>query len=129
LADSVETEDNQTFNFKLRQGVKFHNDEEMMAEDVIASMERWQETSPLTGSIFDDATWEAEDDYTVTLTLSKPSALTLDTIATVKHAPAIMPKEIVESADAEGVTEYVGTGPYKLVEWKQDQHIHLERFD
>lgn len=129
LADSVRTEDNQTFNFKLRQGVKFHNGEEMMAEDVIASMERWQETSPLTGSIFDDATWEAEDDYTVILTLSNPSALTLDTIATVKHAPAIMPKEIVESADAEGVTEYVGTGPYKLVEWKQDQHIHLERFD
>ena len=27
------------------------------------------------------------------------------------------------------VTEYVGTGPYKLAEWKPDQYIRMVRFD
>lgn len=129
LAESVETDDNKTFTFHLRQGVKFHNGEEMVAEDVIASMKRWLEKSTITGSIFNGATWEAPDEYTVVLDLPEPSALLLDTIATSKQAPAIMPKEIVESADAEGVKEYIGTGPYKFVEWKQDQYIHFTKYE
>src|SRR5690606_281193 len=28
----------------------------------------------------------------------------------------------------EGVTEYIGTGPYKFEEWKTDQYIHLKKF-
>lgn len=128
LAESVETEDNQTYTFHLRQGVKFHNGKEMTAEDVVASMERWLEKSAITGAIFEGATWTAVDDYTVVLELQQPSSLTLDTIATSKQAPAIMPKEVVESAAPEGVTEYIGTGPYQFVEWKQDQYIHFTKF-
>ena len=41
----------------------------------------------------------------------------------------IMPKEIVENAPVEGITEYIGTGPFKFVEWKQDQYIHYEPFE
>lgn len=129
LAESVETEDNQTFIFHLRQGVKFHNGKEMTAEDVIASMKRWLEKSTITGSIFEGATWTAQDDYTVVLELTEPSALVLDTIATSKQSPSIMPKEIVEAAPPEGVTEYIGTGPYKFVEWVQDQYIHFTKFE
>lgn len=129
LAESIETEDNQTYVFHLRQGVKFHNGEEMTAEDVVASMYRWMEKSGLTGNIFNDATWTAQDDYTVVLELTRPSALTLDTLASAKQAAVIMPKEIVENAPPEGVSEYIGTGPYKFVEWKQDQYIHFTRFD
>jgi len=40
-----------------------------------------------------------------------------------------MPKEIIEAAGPEGVTEYIGTGPYKFEEWKQDQYIHLVRYE
>ena len=50
-------------------------------------------------------------------------------LAATKMAPAIMPKEIVESAAPEGVTEYIGTGPYKFVEWKQDQYIHFTKYE
>ncbi|WP_368654655.1 ABC transporter substrate-binding protein [Ornithinibacillus sp. 4-3] len=129
LAESIETEDNQTFTFHLRQGILFHNGEEMIAEDVIASMERWLEKSSITGNIFNGATWTAEDDYTVVLELQSPSALVLDTIATSKQGAAIMPKEIVDSAPAEGVTEYIGTGPYKFVEWQQDNYIKFEKYE
>lgn len=129
LAESVETEDNQTYTFNLRQGVTFHNGKEMTAEDVVASMERWLEKSAITGNIFEGAKWTAEDDYTVVLELVEASSLVLDTMASSKQAAAIMPKEIVESAPAAGVEEYIGTGPFKFVEWKQDQYIHYTKFE
>lgn len=129
LAESIDTEDNKIYTFHLREGIKFHNGEEMTAEDVVASMERWMEKSSVTGNMFEGATWTAEDDYTVVLELEEASALLLDTIASSKQAAGIMPKEIVESAPAEGVQEYIGTGPFKFAEWRQDQYIRYEKFE
>ena len=130
LAESVDvSEDNKTYTFQLREGVKFHNGKEMTAADVVASMYRWVEKSGVTGNIFDGATFEAEDDYTVVLQLVEASTLTLDTLASAKMAAAIMPEEIVEAAPVEGVAEYIGTGPYEFVEWKQDQYIHFTKYD
>ena len=44
LAESYEvSDDGMTYTIKLRQGVKFHNGEEMTADDVVASMNRWIE--------------------------------------------------------------------------------------
>ncbi|MDO4313374.1 MAG: ABC transporter substrate-binding protein, partial [Eubacteriales bacterium] len=40
---------------------------------------------------------------------------------------AVYPAEVVENATAEGVDEYIGTGPYKVAEWKQDQYVKLEK--
>lgn len=129
LAESIEVDDNKTYIFNLRKGIKFHNGKEMTAEDVVASMDRWMEKSSVTGSVFDGATWEEADDYTVVLQLAEPSSLTLDTLASSKMAAGIMPKEIIESATAEnGVTEYIGTGPFELIEWKQDQYLHYKKF-
>lgn len=130
LAETIdESEDGRTYTFHLREGIKFHNGEEMIAEDVVASMERWMEKSDIAGQIFDHATWEEDGDYTVILTLEEPSSLTLDTIATTKQAPAIMPKEILDDAPVEGVDEYIGTGPYQFDEWKHDQYIRLTKYD
>lgn len=130
LAESVEvSDDSQTYIFHLREGIKFHNGKEMTAEDVIASMNRWMEKTTLTGSVFVDAKFSEIDEYTVELQLAKPSALALDLMASTKQAAAIMPKEIVEEAPPEGVHEFVGTGPYEFVEWRQDQYIHLTKYD
>ena len=38
---------------------------------------------------------------------------------------AIYPKSVVDAATPEGIPEYIGTGPYKLGEWKQDQYVQL----
>ncbi len=47
LAESYEVSDDgmRAHTIKLRQGVKFHNGEEMTADDVVASMNRWIEVS------------------------------------------------------------------------------------
>lgn len=130
LAESHDvSEDGLTYTFRLRQGVKFHNGEEMTAEDVVASMNRWLVTSSRAKVLLAGASFSEVDPYTVRLTLQQPASDVLIVMASQANFPAIMPKEIIESAPPEGVTEYIGTGPYKFVEWKQDQYIHLTRFE
>ncbi|MFD2114660.1 ABC transporter substrate-binding protein [Paenibacillus yanchengensis] len=130
LAESVEkSEDGLTYLFTLRQGVKFHNGKEMVAEDVVASMNRWLVTSSRAKSLLPNATFTEEDKYKVKLTVETATSDVLILMSAQAQFPAIMPKEIVEAAPAEGIVEYVGTGPYKFQEWKQDQYIHLVRND
>ncbi len=131
LAETVETsDDSKMYTFHLREGIKFHNGKEMTAEDVVASMQRWLEKSSIIGTVFEDASFEVEDDYTVVLQLAKPSVLVLDTMASAKMAAAIMPKEVIEATgEDEEVAEYIGTGPFKFVEWKPDRYIHLTKYE
>src|SRR5699024_8843955 len=130
LAESVDqSEDGLTYTFNLRQGVLFHNEKEMKADDVVASMERWLEKNPSLDLLFGGSTWEEQDEYTVVLTLERAVTGVLDALAPTLQAPAIMPKEVIEDADETGVKEFIGTGPFKFVEWSQDQYIHLTKFD
>ena len=130
LAESYEiSDDGKTVTFHLRKGIKFHTGEEMTAEDVVASMERWYGLSPTAKNFLNGTTFEAEDDYTVIANIVKPSTLDMFIFADMTQFAAIMPKTIIDGASAEGVAEYIGTGPYKFEDWKQDQYIHLSKFN
>jgi len=130
LAESVEESDeNKVFTFHLREGVTFHNGKEMTSEDVVASMNRWLEYSGVASEAFDDAQFEEIDEYTVVLELEESSSIALDVLASKEQFAAIMPKEIIDEADAEGVNELIGTGPFEFVEWAQDQYVHYTKFD
>ncbi|MFC7364254.1 MULTISPECIES: ABC transporter substrate-binding protein [Bhargavaea] len=126
LADSFEvSDDNKNVTFKLREGVLFHNGKEMTSADVIASMQKWAKSKPELG----EHEWVAADDYTVELKLSQPSSLIMYFLADVGNLAAIMPKEVAESAEATGAKEYIGTGPFQFVEWKQDEVIQFKKFE
>ncbi|MFF5995829.1 ABC transporter substrate-binding protein [Lysinibacillus sp. KU-BSD001] len=130
LAASYEvSEDGKTYTIKLREGVKFHNGEEMVAEDVVASMNRWLVTSSRAKSLLQGANFSEVDPYTVQLDVQQATSDVLVLMASQAQFPSIMPKEIVDTATAEGFSEYIGTGPYKFVEWKQDQYIQLAKFE
>lgn len=130
LAESYEvSEDGKNYTFHLRQGVKFHNGKEMKAEDVAASLNRWKDLAARAKSSFGESSFEAKDDYTVVLNLNEPKNDTLAQLSHVLNFAAIMPKEIVDAAGPEGVKEYIGTGPYKFVEWKTDQYVEVTKFD
>lgn len=130
LADSWEiSDDGKTYTFHLRQGVLFHNGKEFTAEDAAASMNRWKDSRGGRG-IFTDATFEAIDDYTLELRLPEPLSITLAALSYSSGGfAAIYPKEVVDNASPDGITEFIGTGPFKFVEWKPDQYIHLTRFE
>lgn len=131
LAESWEqSNDGKIYTFYLRKGVQFHNGKEMKAEDVVASMNAWIQTSSLGKSSFANAIFEEQDEYTVVLKLEQPLSIALPVLGYGGgNLPGIMPKEIVEDADEKGVKEYIGTGPFQFKEWKQDQHILLTRFE
>ena len=127
LAESYEvSDDGMVYTIKLRQGVKFHNGEEMTADDVVASMNRWLEVSAKANTLIGGSTFEKVDDYTVTLKANQASSDIIMILASPIQFAAIYPAEVVESATADGIDEYIGTGPYKVAEWKQDQYVKLE---
>ncbi|MBW6494870.1 MAG: ABC transporter substrate-binding protein [Burkholderiaceae bacterium] len=131
LAESINaSDDRKTYTFNLRQGVMFHNGEEMKSEDVVASMNRWMEVNSGARRFFDGSTFEQTGDYTVVLTMPEAKVDTLHVLASWNSA-VIMPKEVVDGAGADenGVKEFIGTGPFKFVEWRQDQYVHVERND
>lgn len=130
LAESIDvSDDGLTYTFKLREGIKFHNGKEMTAEDVVASMNRWLEKSSRAVMLLAGASFEEVDTYTVQLNLQERATDTLDIMAGQGQFAAIMPKEVIESAGEDGVQEIIGTGPFKFNEWKQDQYIHLVKYD
>ncbi|MCD7101316.1 ABC transporter substrate-binding protein [Pseudoclavibacter sp. 13-3] len=129
LAESYDvSDDNKTFTFKLRQGVKFHNGAVMTAEDVVASVQRWASQSLVGKTYFGDATVTSPSADTVVIQSAKPLATGLYQMADMNRAMAIMPKSAIDAADATGVKEYIGTGPFKFVSWEKDQNIKLEKF-
>ena len=130
LADSYEvSEDGKVYTIKLREGIMFHNGKEMVADDVVASMTRWLEKSGKAKALLDGTVFEKVDDYTVTMTLPEAYADVMTVISASIQFAAIQPVEVIESASEEGITEFIGTGPYKLAEWKQDQYVHLTKYD
>src|SRR4026207_2498155 len=132
LAESATvSKDGLTYTFKLRAGVKFHNGKEMTSDDVVASLNRWGKQSIYGKALYAQvAELRAVDPLTVEMKLKEKSAIVLISLAVPNNFGAIYPKEIAAKFPPEvKVTEYVGTGPYKLAEWKPDQYIRMVRFD
>ena len=131
LAESFEElEDGKSIEFKLREGVKFHDGQELKAADVVASMNRWFEVSSSGKETFEGASFKEIDEYTVLLEMAQPtSTATLVLAYSGGESPSIMPASIIEAEESDRITEYVGTGPFKFEEWKQNQQIHMKKFD
>src|SRR4029453_677698 len=103
----------------------------MSADAVIASLARWGKQSVYGKTLFSQvAEWKALDKYTVEMKLKEKSSIVLISLAGPNNFGAIYPKEIAEKFAPEvKSTEWIGTGPFKLAEWKPDQYIRMVRFD
>ncbi|UCE54525.1 MAG: twin-arginine translocation signal domain-containing protein [Desulfobacterales bacterium] len=122
--------DGKVYTIPLRRGVLFHNGKEMTSDDVVASIVKWGGHAQTGKQIFSivDA-FEAKDKYTVKARLKVPSGAFLSFLALPRQMASIYPKEVVENAGKGEIKEYIGTGPFKFVEWKPDRHIKMVRFD
>lgn len=117
---------------RLRRGVLFHNGEEMTAEDVIASLKRWGRYGLTARALWDLVIeLEALDTYTVRMNLRSPFGPLPAYLANIYGGPRIYPREIAEAAGAKPIppAQYIGTGPYRFVEWLPGRHIRLARFE
>ena len=116
------SEDRLTYTFTLREGVKFHNGDEVTAEDVVYSISRCADTTdgtPLVEAFSVIQSVEAVDERTVTITISEPSNEFISYMTT-----AILPADYDQQDTAP-----VGTGPFKFVSRAAQDNIVLERFD
>ncbi len=138
------SDDGLVYTFELNKGVKFHSGRECTAEDFVYSWSRvcqaetasylayhmdpilgYDELQAGEGEVLEGV--KAIDDYTLEVTLKYSYADFINTVGHTVFYP-VAKEDIEEWGD--NYSEHVnGTGAFKLVEWKHDQYITLERFD
>jgi oligopeptide transport system substrate-binding protein len=137
------SEDGLVYTIPLRQGVKFHNGRELVADDVAFSL-AWQlwpdvyswgktymENVVGYDEVIDGATQELSgvkviDPYTVEVTLKTPQAVFPAILSMTMNG--ISPKqETIDAGTEWGKSIVIGTGPFKFVEWNQGQNVIFER--
>ena len=136
------SEDGKTYILHLMEGVKFHNGEDFKADDVVYSLNRIVTVQGAVNSGFvsqiegfdelangvatELSGVKAIDDYTIEIKLKEPYA---GFMASLAAAPVSIldEKTTTMAGDKFGIEpeSTVGTGPFKLKEWKLNEGIEL----
>jgi ABC-type transport system substrate-binding protein len=134
------SDDQLTYNFRIRYDVTFSNGRKVTAQDVKYSFERVlmpQTKAPLTwvldkiegagdviaGKAAHVSGIRVVNDQTLAIKLEKPYGPFLSLLAMT--TAYVIPREEVERIGQDFGTHPVGTGPYVLHEWKHGQHLIL----
>lgn len=129
LADSWDTSDPNAIVFKLHPGVKFQDGTDFNADAVKFNIDRIlkAEASPRKSEIASVASVDVVDPLTVKFNLKSPFAPLLATLVD-RAGMMVSPAAVQKYGDDLTLTPIgAGTGPFKFVEWKQDDHVTLER--
>jgi peptide/nickel transport system substrate-binding protein len=131
LAESWETQENgKVYVFHLRKGVKFHDGTDFDAEAV-----RWNiqwTTDPESKSVMDAfldtiESVEVIDAHTVKIILKYPSFTLLPALAQYREGLLIKSPTAYKAHKQDAHMHPVGTGPFKLARWEQNNIIVLEK--
>ncbi|MCA0320070.1 MAG: ABC transporter substrate-binding protein [Proteobacteria bacterium] len=122
--------DGLTYTIRIRKGVKFHTGGAMTAKDVAYSYNYIRDSkngSPGAGDFGLISAIEATDDHTIKMTLSSPNAAILMTMGN-KYG-AVVPTGYFDAPDAKTRLNQVsvGTGPFKLAEFKPNSNVTLDK--
>ena len=111
------SDDGRVWEIKLRDGLKFHDGEPVLARDCVASLKRWTTRDVLgqTLGAFVDKFGTA-DDRTIRITLKSPFPLLLNALAKPNGMLPVMLPERLASIDPQlQIKEMVGSGPYRFL--------------
>ena len=129
LAESwTVSDDNKTITFKLRKGITFTDGSPFNAAAVKFTYERLQNEgskSPIQPTLKNVVSMTAPDDSTFVMQLKDPYAPIFHDLQTA-YAGILSPSAVQKANNDIGRTA-VGTGPYKLGDWKTGQEITLVR--
>jgi peptide/nickel transport system substrate-binding protein len=128
LATSWVLVDDKTWQFKLREGVVFHNGDRFSADDVKFSLDRAISENPRTSVFAALNTIERVDILdasTVNIVTKQPDPLLPTRLS--YYGGMMMPKQYFEKVGMEGFRkDPIGTGALKFVEWKKNERLVLE---
>ncbi len=128
---SWKTLDDTTWEFKLRQGVVFHDGSPFTADDVVFTAKRAQDVpnSPSSfGTYLKGKSFKKIDDFTIQVSTERPYPLMPNDLAQIN----IVSKKAGMGATTEDYNSgkaAIGTGPFKFVEWVPGDRLVLERND
>jgi peptide/nickel transport system substrate-binding protein len=115
-AGMTSDDDGKLVRITLRDGLKFHDGEPVLARDCVASIQRWSKRDTY-GATLMEATDEltADDDKTLRFRLKHPFPLLSDALGkSPTNFPAMMPERLAKTDPFTQVTEMVGSGPYRF---------------
>jgi peptide/nickel transport system substrate-binding protein len=123
------TPDGLSYALALRKGVRFHNGEEMTAEDVKFSLDRYRgaASKSLKERV---AHVDIHDAYRLTIRLHDPWPDFLTYYANATGAGWIVPKKYVEQVGDDGFKKApIGAGPYRFVSFTPGVELVCEAFE
>lgn len=126
------SEDGLTHNFKLRDGLNFHDGAPVTSADVIASIERWGSKDAMGQQMMTFVKeMKAVDDNNFEFVLNEATGLIKQALGKPSsNVPFIMPAAIAATPAGEQITEYTGSGPFVFLkdEWKPGDQAVFSKF-
>jgi len=126
------SEDGLTVTLNLVDNAVFHDGVPITSEDVAFSVDTIKAHHPFKSMFAPVTSVDTPDAHTAVLNLSKPHPALM--LAMSGQLMAIIPKHIYGDGQnpkthPRNTENVVGSGPFKLVEYKSGEHVILERFD
>jgi len=111
--------DGLAWTIRLREGLRFHNGAPVRSADCIASLKRWMVRDGF-GQVLAKAVaeWQAPDDRTLGIRLTRPFPALLDALAKPAASPAFIMPERIAALPADrpiGVDAMIGSGPWRFL--------------
>ena len=131
LCESYEYEDDETIILHIRQGVKFHNGDELKASDVLFTFRRIIENNLVAFhevSALNLDACEVVDEYTLKLVTNGPAATQIALLE--NPAASILSERAYTEANGDFTNgAAVGTGPYKFVSYAPGDRVEMVAFE
>jgi peptide/nickel transport system substrate-binding protein len=139
LALSWKAINDNLWEFTLRPNVRFHDGEPFNAETVLFNLDRmfrknldkWGIKDVAAGTSFEKlypmvTKWEKVNDLTVRVHTSEPVAMLWDALG----REPLVPRASTIKNGVDALNERpIGTGPWRMVEWKRKDSMRFERWD
>jgi len=126
------SDDSRSITLHLRKDARFHDGRPITSEDVEFSVEAVRDNHPFKGMFAPVNAVSLPDKHTAIVRLKEPHPA-LQLAMTTVFVP-ILPKHIYGDGQPlathpRNVNNVVGSGPFKLVEFKPGEHVIMQRFD
>ena len=128
--DPVIEDDGLTYTVELRDGLTFHDGEDLTVDDVVFSYELYAD-SPTYGGLVEDIEEIDTNGNEITFHLSEPHA---PFIANVLGQVYIFPEHIWGDVEPEELAdfedpEWIGSGPFQFDDWERQAELQLRAFE